>query len=1189
MKENIKINNKINNKKIKKGKSSKYSKINQKENDIYNLKLINLKSFSKNKSVKRILLLIYIFISFPIIILNKNKIRKLNLFSEITLTINGNGDQNILSEEIRTDKLNFDIIPSEILVNGINQNRFGFKVYGLVKQINVITMRWNIIITDCSYMFYKLTNITIIDFSKFNFSKVTSMLKMFQDCISLTSINFNNIDTSSVSDMRNLFVNCNSLKSLDLSYFDTSSVNRMSSMFYFCSSLTTLDLSNFDTSLVTNMESMFYGCNSLISLDLSNFNTLKVTDMQSMFKECKSLKFLNISSFVTSSVTNMQRMFSSCRVLTSLDISNFDTSLVTDMEQMFFNNKLLTSLNLSSFNTEKVFNMYRMFNGCTSLISLDLNNFKTSSVENMMEMFQNCNSLTSININNFDISKVTTLSKMFSKCNSLISLNLNSFQVSNNKNFNDMFFNCNNNMVYCINENNILSQLALNNPNFKNNCSDICFDKIKKYKFTEDKTCIYSCNDGNYNFEYNDICYKSCPKGTHNSYESNLCEEDSKCSIINFFNNLCIINDNDNKDLTGENKIVNDIRNDLLNNSLNLLIDKVIKEEKNDLLVKKDNAIYLLTSSDNQINKEYTNISSINLGKCQTELKKFYNITDNETLIIFKIDYFQKDSLVPIVEYEVYDPNITQRLNLNICENIKIDISIPVSIDENNLFKYNSSSEYYNDLCFPYTTEKGTDIILEDRKNEYNNYSLCEDNCDYKGYNISTKKSSCSCRIKTNLNIDSKVFDVKKLLTNFIDVKNKINIYTMKCINLVFSKDGLKNNIGSYILLSIILINIILVIIFILCGFKMFKNKINIFLKSSNKNNKNMIEKNIVSIYYKKKDSNKTNFKKKNIGEKKLNKKKLDEKKIENEKNYNKVIVKNNPIKRTNKGRANTTIQKFSNSNSNNNIMLNLIEKIDNKKKSKIVFTSTNKNKIHKNNLRVNSKINNKVIKYNDYELNNLSYKKAIKIDKRTYFEYYFSLLKRNHLLLFTFYTKDDFNSKIIKISLFLFSFSLYFTINTLFFSDSIMHKIYTDEGTYDFIYQLPLIIYSTIISSLISVIVKLLSLTEKNILAIKNSKEKLKQNLTRTLKCLIIKFNLFFIINFLFLILFWYYLTSFCSVYKNTQIYLIKDTLISFGLSLLYPFGLNLIPGIFRIQALNAEKKDKECMYKFSLVIQFI
>ena len=72
-------------------------------------------------------------------------------------------------------------------------------------------------------------------------------------------------------------------------------------------------------------------------------------------------------------------------------------------------------------------------------------------------------------------------------------------------------------------------------------------------------------------------------------------------------------------------------------------------------------------------------------------------------------------------------------------------------------------------------------------------------------------------------------------------------------------------------------------------------------------------------------------------------------------------------------------------------------------------------------------------------------------------------------------------------------------------------------------------------------------------------------------------------------MLFFWYFISCFCSVYINTQKILIKDTLISFCLSMLYPFGLNLLPGFFRIPALRAKKRDQKYLYNASLLIALI
>ena len=290
--------------------------------------------------------------------------------------------------------------------------------------------------------------------------------------------------------------------------------------------------------------------------------------------------------------------------------------------------------------------------------------------------------------------------------------------------------------------------------------------------------------------------------------------------------------------------------------------------------------------------------------------------------------------------------------------------------------------------------------------------------------------------------------------------------------------------------------------------------------------------------------------------------------------------VKNAPPKNTKK-RKNS--KKFTNSQSNINSKNNFIQSSN----------INNLNDIYKekklDNIIIN--MNNEksdILPINDYEYNNMAYDDALIYDKRTYFEYYWSLLKTKHILLFAFIQTNDYNSTINKISLFAFSFALYLTINALFFTDSTIHKIYQEEGEYNFIYQLPQILYSTIISSVINIIIKFLSLSEKNILKLKNEKniDDIVSQKQKLLKILRIKFIWFFNISLIFLLFFWYYLGCFCAIYKNTQIHLLKDFLVSFSLSLFYPFGINLIPGIFRISSL---KNNKKCNYQISKIIQLI
>ena len=174
---------------------------------------------------------------------------------------------------------------------------------------------------------------------------------------------------------------------------------------------------------------------------------------------------------------------------------------------------------------------------------------------------------------------------------------------------------------------------------------------------------------------------------------------------------------------------------------------------------------------------------------------------------------------------------------------------------------------------------------------------------------------------------------------------------------------------------------------------------------------------------------------------------------------------------------------------------------------------------------------------------------------------------------------------------LFFFFFSLSLAVNALFFTDKTLHIIYQEKGHFNFIYHIPQILYSSLISGIINVLFKYLALSQESISKLKNEKDKenLDNKQKELIKSLKIKFTLFFVLTFLLILFFWYYLTCFCGIYINTQIHLIKDTLMSFLASLIYPFGFCLIPGIFRIYALKSEKGSRNLLYKFSSLLDMI
>ena len=71
---------------------------------------------------------------------------------------------------------------------------------------------------------------------------------------------------------------------------------------------------------------------------------------------------------------------------------------------------------------------------------------------------------------------------------------------------------------------------------------------------------------------------------------------------------------------------------------------------------------------------------------------------------------------------------------------------------------------------------------------------------------------------------------------------------------------------------------------------------------------------------------------------------------------------------------------------------------------------------------------------YSNYELNNLDYEDSVKVDERTFNQIYWSILKREHLILFTFFSCDDYNLSTVKFARFIFLVCTDMAMNVFFF-----------------------------------------------------------------------------------------------------------------------------------------------------------
>ena len=217
-----------------------------------------------------------------------------------------------------------------------------------------------------------------------------------------------------------------------------------------------------------------------------------------------------------------------------------------------------------------------------------------------------------------------------------------------------------------------------------------------------------------------------------------------------------------------------------------------------------------------------------------------------------------------------------------------------------------------------------------------------------------------------------------------------------------------------------------------------------------------------------------------------------------------------------------------------------------------------------------------------DYGLNNADYEEAKEKETRSYWKIYWSLLKVKQLFIFTFYTTNDGNLRVIKIGLFILFISFYFAYTALFFNDSIMRNIYEYKGNTNAAIHIPNIILSSLFCLIMNLIVKLVSLSERDLLIIKKDNKKV-DSIQKKIK---IKTIILFAVSSALILLCWYYVAAFCAIFKNSQGHYFINVLVSFIVCNLWPCFTSLIAPALRKYAL---KKESSCMYKTSKIVAYI
>ena len=645
--------------------------------------------------------------------------------SNITIKIKESGINSIFFDgDCFSSRLKFDY-PDEVYINNKKQTSITPQ-YDFTKENNVIKLVWHKSRENWGCLFRNCEKITEIDFSQFDFSKSIEGNMIFLNCKSVTSLNINDFGTVKLKDA--------------------------GSFFRGMTSLTSLNLSNFDMSQVTDIGWMFASSTSLTSLDLSclHKNNIKVR-VERLFWNCPNLEYINLNNTKFALANNSYFITAK----KNLVICNNDEGIIEEVKK--YGCPIIDCTDNWRQKQKKI----NLENGeCVDDCSLTNNN----KYNYKNECYENC----PYN-NNYISGDCHRDCKSCEKGPDSISTNCKA---------------CSNPDKY-LNIGNCVSNCLKGHYIDEYDCSikickcdlDKC-DKCSKESYVKN-LCI-SCNNGYYpkyediknnnlyfdcykspegyylNSGYYKSCYKSCKfcskSGDNINHFCMQCKDNYSYEVnINRYKNCYTYNENEN------NIIINDYTN--FDKTLDTIFSTYESENNNNLVIKRaDGIVYHISNSKNELellnnkSKNVNNISIIDLGQCEDILRKEYHINEADYLIFIKNEVTSNKPSEKNFNFEVYEPYFKKKVNLSLCDDIPINIYFPIELSESTKQLYaqikksgydmfNINDPFYQDICSPFDSSNGTDILIIDRKNYiyYNNDTHCPPNCKFSYYFIETQ------------------------------------------------------------------------------------------------------------------------------------------------------------------------------------------------------------------------------------------------------------------------------------------------------------------------------------------------------------------------------------------------------------------------------------------------------------------
>ena len=235
---------------------------------------------------------------------------------------------------------------------------------------------------------------------------------------------------------------------------------------------------------------------------------------------------------------------------------------------------------------------------------------------------------------------------------------------------------------------------------------------------------------------------------------------------------------------------------------------------------------------------------------------------------------------------------------------------------------------------------------------------------------------------------------------------------------------------------------------------------------------------------------------------------------------------------------------------------------------------------------------------HSNYLLTNYDFNEAIEYDKRSFCRIFYICLitTENNLNIIIFHSPLELRP--LRICIFIFNYACDIALNALFFLSDNISARYHYTGKYILIYTLINNLTKNLVSTIICYILtfffhyliqstnaieqlfreqEILLKASKKYKVSEQTKKEIYQNISKIMKYLKVKIVIYIILESLFILFFFYYVTAFCQVYQSTQISWLLDCLSSYVISLVF---ISLVSFVSSILYKIAIKYKEELLY---------